>query len=206
MIAQQVIEEEIVQIVRADGLFCFLCDHAFAGRRKQFRRDRRITDIQQGIRQRRVSLFALFLCVAFHHVADERLRDGGVDGIHRHMIAVVCAPAQRQLAEVAGAQDDRIVLVGQVHQDLGALPRLCVFIGDVMDVRIVADVLEMLADRIMDRHLHAGDVKQVHQRSGIGVGAGRRAEARHRDSDDVFRGQAVHPERLGRDDERQGGV
>ena len=102
------------------------------------------------------------------------------------MIAVIGAPSQSQFAEITGAQDDRIVLVGQVHQDLGALSGLSIFICDVMDFCVMADVLEVLTDRVMDRYFHAGDMEQIHQGSRIGMGALCRAEAWHRDSDDIF--------------------
>ena len=68
------------------------------------------------------------------------------------MVAVVGCPAERQLGEVPGADDKAAVLIGQVHQDLGALARLGVFIRHVVYHGIVANVLEMAAHRVADRH------------------------------------------------------
>ena len=88
-----------------------------------------------------------------HQVPHQGLGDGRIDGIHTHVVAVIRRPAQRQLGKIAGADDQPAVLVCQVHQHLGPLPRLGVFIGDVVVLRVLADVPEMLQNRRADGRL-----------------------------------------------------
>ena len=67
-------------------------------------------------------------------VLDQRLGHPGVDGVVAHLVAdAVGAPAERQLGEVAGADDEPAVLVGQAEQIVGAQARLHVLEGDVVD-------------------------------------------------------------------------
>ena len=40
------------------------------------------------------------------------------------MVAVVCGPAEGELGEVSSADYDTVFLVGDVHEQLGALPCL----------------------------------------------------------------------------------
>ena len=47
--AQEMEEEEIVQLIQSDQIFCFLLDIAVLISRNQFRTDRRINNIQQGV-------------------------------------------------------------------------------------------------------------------------------------------------------------
>ena len=67
------------------------------------------------------------------------------------MIAVIGRPAQRQFGQIARANDQAAVFVGHVHQHLCALARLTVFVGHVVRVHVLADVLEVLLDRLADR-------------------------------------------------------
>ena len=84
-------------------------------------------------------------------ILDQRLRHAGVDVVVRHVIAhAVGAPAQRQLGQIAGADHQRVVQVGQAEQMAGALAGLHVLERDVVHRLALregmADVLE---------HLHA---------------------------------------------------
>ena len=48
---------------------------------------------------------------------DERLRHGGVDVVVRHLIAdAIGAPAERQFRQIAGAEHQRVILIGQSKQ------------------------------------------------------------------------------------------
>ena len=69
------------------------------------------------------------------------------------MVTVVGGPAERQLAEVARADDKAAGLVGQIHENLRALARLAVLVGHVLDRRVVLDVLEVLLHGRVDRDL-----------------------------------------------------
>ena len=64
---------------------------------------------------------------------DQRLGDRGVDVVVRHLVAdAVGRPAERQLGEVAGAEHERAVVVGQPEQVRGPLAGLDVLVGDVV--------------------------------------------------------------------------
>ena len=54
--------------------------------------------------------------------------------------------------EVAGAEDHTSGLVGDVHEQKGTLPRLAVFICHIVDVGVMANVREVLADGRNDRY------------------------------------------------------
>ena len=56
---------------------------------------------------------------------DERLADRAIDVVVRHVVAdAVGHPAQRQLAQVARAQHQRVVQIGQAEQVRSPLARL----------------------------------------------------------------------------------
>ena len=136
------IKEKIVQLIRSDKIFCPLGDHAVL-RRQKLRADRRVKHIQQHACKR---LIAAGVRVIAHQMTHQRLWDGGVDRVHGHMVAVVGRPAKRQLGQVAGPDHQSSALVREIHKDLRALACLTVFIGDVVLVGIVTDILKM--------HLH----------------------------------------------------
>ena len=61
---------------------------------------------------------------------DQRLGHGGVDVVVGHLVPdPVGAPAERQLAEIAGAEHQRVVEVGEPEQVRGALAGLDVLVG-----------------------------------------------------------------------------
>lgn len=68
------------------------------------------------------------------------------------MVAAEGAPAERNLGEVAGAEHESPFGVGNIEQDLGALSGLGVFVGRVVDVGVMADVLKMLGDAFGNRN------------------------------------------------------
>ena len=59
------------------------------------------------------------------------------------MIAVIGGPAQSQFGHVAGADDHAAALVGNVHEHLGTLSGLTVFVGHIMAGRILLDFPKM---------------------------------------------------------------
>ena len=57
-----------------------------------------------------------------------------VDRVVAHLVAdAIGAPAERQLGEVAGAEDEPAALVGEAEEVVGAQARLHVLEGDVVD-------------------------------------------------------------------------
>ena len=83
------------------------------------------------------------------HEADQRLGHGRVDRVVRHLVAdAVRAPAQRELGQVARADHEAALVVGEPEQVRGALAGLDVLERDVVDLlaaRVrVLEVLEHL--------------------------------------------------------------
>ena len=61
---------------------------------------------------------------AVNHPADKRFRYACVDSVHAHVVAVVGAPAERKLAQVARADNNSVRLARIIHENLRSLPRL----------------------------------------------------------------------------------
>jgi len=105
------------------------------------------------------------------------------------MITAVGAPTERQLGEVAGAEHETADLIGDVHENLRALARLAVFIGDGIVGRVVADVAEVLQHSLFDGDFTGGDAQFLHQFQCVGVRGVRGAETGHGDRRDNGGGQ-----------------
>ena len=97
------------------------------------------------------------------------------------MIAIVSSPAKRQLGQIAGADDQTACLVGDVHQDLGSFSGLGIFIRNILDGRIVADIGEVTENSLTDRNLAQGGVLAFRQTARVLVGPVGRAETGHGD-------------------------
>ena len=141
-----------------------------------------------------------------HQMPHQGLGDGAVDGVVAHVVAVVGTPAQGQLREVPGADDDAAGLVGDVHEDLGPLPGLAVLKGDVVIFHALADVGEVPPHRLGDVDDLQRGAHPLRQQLRVGLGPGGGAEAGHGDGDDVRGGPVQHPHGKRRDQQRQGGV
>ena len=98
------------------------------------------------------------------------------------MVTVVCSPPEGQFRQVAGAYDEGILLISEVHKNLRTLTSLTVFICHIMDIDIVVDILEVLYAGITDAYLAPGDSQFRHQTHGIGMGAVGSTEAWHGDT------------------------
>ena len=109
------------------------------------------------------------------------------------MVAVIGSPAERQLRQVARADDKTASLVGQVHQNLRTLARLAVLVGHVLDGRIVLNVPEVLLHGRVDRNLAEAHTQAAGERLGIRLGAMRRAKTWHGDRRDT---RARQPQRI----------
>ena len=132
-----------MELVWTHKIFCFLFDITqFVGWDK-LRRDRGIHNIEQRLRCHLARDVG-------DEVTDERLGHTSIDTIHRHVITIIGGPSQGEFREVARSDDNRILLVGNVHQDLRTLTCLRVLIGDIMNFRVLADILEMLGDSLSD--------------------------------------------------------
>ena len=96
---EHVIEEEIVKLVGPHEILGLLGDLALR-RREQLRRHRRRENIQQRPAQRRIPAG---IRVVADQMTHQCLRHRSVHRVHRHMVAVVGRPSQRQLRQIAGA-------------------------------------------------------------------------------------------------------
>ena len=174
--AHEVVEEEVVQLVGSHQVFRLLLYFSVFVGRCQLGRYGGVDDVGQ-----RVFLSAEGgLC---RQVADDilyqRLGDACIHAVHRHVVAVIGSPAQRQFRQVAGADNQRIQLVSQVHQYLCAFASLRVLVGGIVDVSVVTDVLEVLGHSLCDGYLHLRYAQRLHQRRCIVVGAVGSTESGH---------------------------
>ena len=127
-------------------------------------------------------------------MAHKRLGHARVDGVHAHVVAVIGSPTERQLRQVARADDKTASLVGQIHQNLRTLAGLAVLVGHVLHGRIVLNVLEVLLHSRMDRNLAEAHTQVAGKRLSIGLGAMRRAKTWHGDRRDTRARQPQHIE------------
>ena len=128
---------------------------------------------------------------------DQRFGHGGAHVVHAHLVAVVGAPAQRQLAQIACAQREAADLVGDVHDDLRAFARLRIFVGDVVHFGILPDILEVLLDSLDDGDGSGRAADQRHQPERVLQRAAARAHAGHGDADQPLHRIARAAERIG---------
>ena len=120
--------------------------------------------------------------------------DGAVHAVHRHMIAVIGGPAQRQFGQIAGAHHQTIGLIGDIHQHLCPFSGLSVFKGDAVIVKIVADIGKMGFYCITDVYGAEGNAQFLTKKLCIGAGAVGSAETRHGNSHNISAGsfQQIH--------------
>ena len=197
---EEVVEEEVVQLVGADQVFRLLADVALLVGGDQLRADGRVDNVEQ---RRLRALVDLVVGDPFHEIFHQCLGDAAVHAIHRHVVAVVGRPAERQLREVARTDHEPVRLVRHVHQDLGPLAGLAVLVGDVVVVRVMLDILEMLEAGLFDGDLAQRGAQRADQADGVVVGAACRAEAGHRDADDPLARDLERVEGHGRHQKRQ---
>ncbi len=163
-----------MQLIGADDVLGALGDVAILGR-QQFRTDGRGKNVEQHVPQ------LAFTAAGFigRQVAHQRLGDGAVDRVHRHVVAVIGRPAQCKLGKIARAHDEAAAFIGQIHQHLRPLARLAVFIGHVVNVHILPDVGKVLRDRGCDVHLAQRHAIGFRELDRVALGALCRAEAGH---------------------------
>ena len=212
-VAQHVVEVEILQLVRSDRVFRLLAGLRVgcAGRivRNQLRTHLGIEDGEQRRTAFRRQEFLMRDPV--HEVLDERLRHTRVDVVVRHVIAyAVGAPAQRELAQIAGADDDAAVEIGEPEQVAGALAGLHVLEGDVVHRLATAEWMAQVGQHLLaaraDVDLARGAADGRHELVCLGQRAVAGREAGHGEAEDVGarKLQSVHCLRA--DQQRMGRV
>ena len=175
--AHHIIQEEIVEGIGTYQILRLLITG------QQFRADGGIHNIQQILLGR---CKCLGLSQIFHHTTDQRLGNGTVDGIHTHMVAIIGTPAQRQLTQVTGTHHDAANNGRIVHQDLGTLTGLGIFIHRITNRLIVADIRKMLPHSGGNVHFLDGNTQGLSQLMGIGSGTAGGTKARHDQGVDIL--------------------
>ena len=139
--AQEMIQEEIVQFIRPDKIFCLLLNISVFIRRNQFRADGSINNIKQS--SPRLLVYSI-LSYPFNQIPHQCFRDAGVHAIHRHMVAIIRCPAQCQFRQIARTDDQSVFLVCHIHKQLCPFTCLTVLIRDIMHLGIMMNIVEML--------------------------------------------------------------
>ena len=121
-----------------------------------------------------------------HQVSHKCFRNAGVHRVHGHVVAIVRRPAERELRKIAGTHHDTILFVGHIHKNLRPLTSLRILVGNILNLRILADIREVLRHSLPDRNLQRRHTQRRHQVGSIRMRPRRRAETRHRDTDNPF--------------------
>ena len=192
-----------MQFVGTHQLFGLLAEAAVLGGGQQFGADRRVQNVQQHAAQRFVGCGVGHI---LHNVAHQRFGNPGVDAVHAHVVTVVGGPAQRQLAQISGADDKTAVFVGIVHQLQCTHPGLAVFKGHVVAGGVLPDVGKMALHCGGDVDFTESDPKRVTENLGIGASSLAGAEAGHGDGVDGIGRHPQHPAGPHRHQQCQAGV
>ena len=121
-----------------------------------------------------------------HQVSHKRLRNAGVHRVHGHVVAIVRRPAERKLRKITGTHHDTVLLVGHIHKNLRSFACLRILIGNILKLRVLANVGEVLRHGLADRNLQGCHAQLRHQVGSIRMRSRRRAESRHRDTYNPF--------------------
>ena len=122
------------------------------------------------------------------------------------MIAVISSPSESQLGKVAGADDNAAEPIGQIHENLGPLSGLGIFVGDVMHMDIVSDISKMGLHRLGDADFMEGRAKALNQSHSVVVGAVSGAETGHGHRVNLLSGNVKPVASCGADQKGQGGI
>ena len=79
------------------------------------------------------------------------------------MVTIVGGPSESKLREVAGAKHHSTLLIGHIHQNLSPFAGLTILICDILDLRVVTDILEMQFDSWADRNLAECHPEGIHK-------------------------------------------
>jgi len=122
------------------------------------------------------------------------------------MIAIVRRPSERKFRHIAGSNDKPSGLVRNVHQYLGPLSRLPIFIGHVLYFRIVSNILKMLQYSLFNRNFFQCRSEFLCQFDSIIIGSVCRTKTWHRHTHDSFTVKVQLIECTDRDKQRKGRV
>ena len=131
-VSEEVIEKEIVQFIRSHQIFGQLRD-LVGIRGNKFRTNGCFQHCAEHLGQCGAGAM---LRIPADQVGDHGLGHAGVNIVIRHVISIEGAPAERQLAQIAGAGDDAASLIGMIEQDLSAFSRLGILIDHIVVTRM----------------------------------------------------------------------
>ena len=208
-VAEHVVREEVVERVGADHRLGRLQRARLGIRGDEFGADLLRQDGGEDLIGLGIVLFGAD--APADQELDQRLGHARVDRIVAHLVAnAVGAPAERQFAEVAGAEHEAAALVGEAEEIVGAEPRLDVLEGDVVDRLAcregVAKPFEQHPRGGADVDLLRSDAERAHQRPGLALGRLAGGEARHGEAEDARALPAEPVGGLGGDDQCVGRV
>ena len=148
-VTENIVEEEIVKLVRSDQVLRLLGDLSVL-RRQELRAYRCVENVIEDVRK---CLVTAGIRVVADQMAHQSLRDRGIHSVHGHVITVVGCPAERQLGHISCSDNHAVCLVREVHEDQGAVSRLSVLISHIVDRRIMSDILEVGGNCFSDIYL-----------------------------------------------------
>ena len=122
-------------------------------------------------------------------MADQCLGNRSIDPVHGHVVSVISGPAQSKLGHISGSDHKPSYLIGNIHQDLGTLSGLSVFVGYIMAVYVLSNILKMACNGLADIDFLKGCPYLLCHHAGVGIGTVRSAEAGHGNAVDLFSGK-----------------
>ncbi len=191
-----------MKLIRPYEILRLLGDPAVL-RRQKLRAHRRIQHIQKDGRQ---LLVPAGVRVIAHQMANQRLGNGSIDPVHRHMVAVIGGPPKSQFRHISRSDHKGAHLIGDIHKHLGSLPGLAVLIRHIMALRVMADIPEMKAHCLPDIHLPQSGPQGLCHLAGIRVGSVRRSKAGHGHCHDLLPGNAKQIKSLCRHQQGKGRI
>ena len=180
---KNIIEEEIMKLVRAHKVFCLLSNFSLIICWLQLWWDWSLHDVNQCF----TYIFILSRVGSItHKILYQRLWHTRIHGIHAHVVAIIGTPTQGKFAKVARTDDKSVHLITQIHQNLRTLTCLCILISRIMYLWIVIYILKMLQNRSLNVNLTNSNTKIFHQCNSILIGSARCSESWHSNTYDSF--------------------
>ena len=192
-----------MKLIGAHQILRLLGNGSVVLRRKQLRAYRGIENIEQ---HRFQLLLPAGIRIVADQMADQSLRHRGVHPVHGHMVAIIGSPSESQLRHISRSDYHASRLIGNIHENLGPLSGLRIFVGHIVDGRIVVNVAEMDVYGVLNVHLQKCGSQLLRQQAGVMVSSVCGSKAGHGDRINLFLWKAGHLEGLHCHQKSQGGV
>ena len=179
---KEIVKEEVVEFVWTHKVFGLLLYFSIFVCRDKFWTDWCVDDVVERLGRSFVELVGN----SEYEMLDESLWHTCINTIHRHVVAIVSSPTQSKFREVASTNNHTTKLIAEVHKNLRTLTSLRILVGNIMNIRIVTNILEMLHYTLGNRNLIGCYSKRIHKVYSIIVSTVGSAEAWHRDTDDTL--------------------